>query len=51
MKSFGMYKIRKDRILFELFPWKKKERRKKEEEERKKKERRRRKKMNKRKIF
>ena len=45
-QSFGMLKIRKDRILFELCLWEKKEeRRKKKEEER------RRKKMNKIEIF
>ena len=54
--SFGMLKIRQDRILFELYLWRKKERRKKEEkrrkkEERKKKKERRKKKMNKIKIF
>ena len=35
-QSFGMLKIRKDRILFELCLWKKKEEEEEEEERRKK---------------
>ena len=35
-QSFGMLKIRKDRILFELCLWKKKKKEKKEKERRKK---------------
>ena len=33
-QSFGTFKIRKDRVLFELCLWKKKERRKKKKEKR-----------------
>ena len=45
-QSFGMLKIRKDRILFELCLWEKKEEEEEEEEEEE-----RRKKMNKIEIF